>query len=1430
MQSKNFKILGTTLILILCAILYVKNNSSSFDEKRLIHQNYLDNSPFKKTKTLSKKERRKIELPPNAYSERMWELSINPSTGRTEPEKVFNLQKELRKYNNQRVAGVPGEQDVNETKWVQRGPYNVGGRTKAMLWDPNDSSNNTVFAGGVSGGIFKNNDITNENSEWDLITRNIPQNLAVSSITVDPNDSNTFYVGTGESYTSGDALGNGLWKSSDGGNTWSKTFGGNTETSYVSGYNEVKITSPSSSRTYRYLEASYGPGLTSTGIEGGAVIGLDASGEGSTATDGCSSLQNSSEINNKIAIIDRGECYFAEKTVNAQNAGAKLLIIVNNETDPLLTGMSAPNDGSVDISKINIPTIQISLADGNHLKSLLNSQNVELSVKKTVSVAEGYTIVPGTFYINDVVVRNNNGVSEIYAAVGTSFYRDAASTLFGAEDYGLYKSTNGGKDWTRMSIFRDNSNNYIQPIDLEISPTDNKLWVSSTRDLYGLGGGGVWVSDDSGENFTKKYQIENGGRRTEIEVTNDNTVWILGQCSDNPSTTTSEGPVCIFKGPNGLNGSVVEITLPDDAGPGISANDFTRGQSFYDLMIESDPSDSNKIYVGGIDLFRTDNAGVSSSNPWNQLSHWYGYNGLPYAHADQHGSVILESDPSKVLFGNDGGIFYSQNSGTTLTSRNNNYHTSQYYTVAVAPSTMFENHSTQVYGSDSRYGNYFYKDVPQGGPEQDVFAGGLQDNGTQFSVNIIAGDNGSSVAARSGGGDGAATMFSQDVENKYFIQNYVYNKSIEAVNMNGSQSQRFNLLSESGSNGDFITTQALDSNLGIVYSYYGSGSYSSIIAIYDWDDFDPNDRNTNAPSYSISNPLMDGGVTALKVSQYTEESSTLFVGTDNGKFFKVEKANVPNSGAIGAVSEQVWTNLTGNEFLGSVSDIELGKDENHIFVTFHNYGVDNIFYSSDGGQSWSKKEGSLPDIPVRAILQNPFIEDEVIVGTELGVWYTKDFKSTNPTWLQANSGMNDVRVTDLDLRDDGKVFAATYGLGVYSSYFTESEVDPEPELITSLNVDELIIMQGNSKSFEISYNALNGFNEDVTFEITGLPSETTANPNPITKLINDEGVIEFSINVGVDEAGGDYPLKILAKSTLANQEHDLLLRVASDDNDGDGVLNIEDNCPDSYNPNQEDIDGDLVGDVCDSSPFSNNVFMFSHTNENCRLSDDGTANLVIVDTNIPESIQFSVKLTSDNNSFSHTAEIVQNSAWTTKTLSAGKYELCITTQAISNFKQCFSFTITEPEDIAVISDVVNNGDTMNLTLSGSSNYNITHNNKTISTSDSNASIKLKKGLNTIRVTGDKECQGIYEETIFNSEDILLSPNPTSTSSRLWIGGEDKNVNVSMFDNAGRLLWTNQNDVPSSRSIDIQVSNLRAGLYYIKVDSETVKKTAKLIKE
>ena len=121
-----------------------------YSYKRSVHKNNLENSSIKSTYKLNKSERKKISLPPNQYQEKMWELSMNPMTGKTEISSLFETQYKLNKSQESLVKSfsVPGESE--EMKWVSRGPNNVGGRTKGLMFDPNDENDETVFANTVS--------------------------------------------------------------------------------------------------------------------------------------------------------------------------------------------------------------------------------------------------------------------------------------------------------------------------------------------------------------------------------------------------------------------------------------------------------------------------------------------------------------------------------------------------------------------------------------------------------------------------------------------------------------------------------------------------------------------------------------------------------------------------------------------------------------------------------------------------------------------------------------------------------------------------------------------------------------------------------------------------------------------------------------------------------------------------------------------------------------------------------------------------------------------------------------------------------------------------------------------------------------------------------------------------------------------------------
>jgi len=961
------KLLLLTIAILSITFIYNYATKESPTEKlRKQHAAFLASHPYNETLELTKSERKAKGIPPNKYFEQEYLNEINPATGRTHKRELLQLQAIL---NAERLEErAPG--DAVNNPWVERGPDNVGGRTRALLFDPNDPTQETVYAGGVSGGLWKNTNISNINSVWSYV--GISENLSVSSIAVDPNNTNVWYVGTGESYTGADAVGNGLWKTTDGGATWNQIYGGVTGSSYVdtSPAAVLKINSPANIAADYNITVTTGFGSDlSSALTGDLVLAMDGT---SPTEDACSAIVNSSAVNGKIAVIRRGECTFDDKVKRAQDAGAIAVIVVNNVSGaPILMGgdgLGFNEEGNP--LNITITSVMVSDTDGNAIIAALgNGVNGTLQPGSNTS---GYTILPGIQHINDLVVRDNNGTSEVFFAAAETF---ASGALLGINEVGVYKSTDG----TNFSKLVLSAGEDLEPNNIKIA-ADNSIYVSTQSNTFGEGGGRIYHSTN-GSTFTLKHTVPSGSR-TEIACspTDANTIYVLAQLNSDP--------VGIYKTTDNFT-NVTTLALPNDADTGIDANDFTRGQAFYDLLIRVDPTNDNILYVGGIDLFKSTNGGTS----WSQISHWYGGWGYQEVHADQHGLAFSSS--SKMVFSNDGGVYLSTNAGNNIFPRKKGYNTLQFYTVGVAPTTAFS-------------GNEY-------------FLAGAQDNGTLMIENASDGVN--SFYERQGG-DGAYSFFDQDGTDQYCIANYVYNGNIKLYDFSNGNVRTIN--NESGSNGDFINQEALDSNLDILYSNYSSSS-DFIVRMY---------RNIKSGTVTKTNiadaSIMDSEPSALTVSHYTTNQSNLFIGLKNGKLIKI--AGTTNT----FPNNPIWTDITGTDFVGSISDIELGTNENEIFVTMHNYGVQNIWYTADGGTTWVGKEGNLPDIPVKAILQNPLLLEEVIIGTELGVWRTSNFSDASPTWTQSYNGMSNVKVTDLDMRDDNMVFAATYGRGIFSGQFTDA--------------------------------------------------------------------------------------------------------------------------------------------------------------------------------------------------------------------------------------------------------------------------------------------------------------------------------------------------------------------------------------------------------
>lgn len=633
-----------------------------------------------------------------------------------------------------------------------------------------------------------------------------------------------------------------------------------------------------------------------------------------------------------------------------------------------------------------------------------------------------------------------------------------------SEGTDLFRSEDGGITWTLATIEAVR--------DLELG-ADNKIWA-------GTANGSIFSSTD-GTTWTSNYtsSLSSLGR-VELGTAPSNSNVVYAIIASN--NTVGEIVKTIDSGANWTNipepSDVRDSSVPND--------DFSRGQAWYDLIIAISPTNEDEIYVGGINTFKSIDGGSS----WDKTSSWASFydSSVSYVHADIH-NIVFRPNNNQLLIATDGGIFYSPDNSLmnlkgSILPRNLNFNITQFYSGAIDP-------------------------VNQNG-----FIGGAQDNGTNYLT-----DTGISDSEVILGGDGGFSFIDQTAVNAtdgiYFIastQNnvaYLYDRSNDPI--------EFVTLINNNEKGSFINASDYDDENNVFYSYDGPNEITRAKLKPDYENQGTQNNFLGERDILSSFFFFGGEVSHIRVSSNNKDARQVFFGTVTGKILKLNTTD----DSFSQVTQPIGV-------FGSISCIEIGATDNEILLTYSNYGVKSVWYTTDRGETWIDVEGNLPDIPVRWSLFNPLNRKQVLLATEAGIWKTEDITADSVVWEPASEGMGNVRVDMLQYRaSDNLVLAATHGRGMFTTKFTAG----------TASIDEVV---SNTKTFTV-YPAISNGNFTVfakstlgnakldVFDISGRQVYTAK----INFSENEKQLISLNVNNGIyivnltDEQGKKSSKKIV---------------------------------------------------------------------------------------------------------------------------------------------------------------------------------------------------------------------------------------------------------------------------------------------------------------
>lgn len=342
---------------------------------------------------------------------------------------------------------------------------------------------------------------------------------------------------------------------------------------------------------------------------------------------------------------------------------------------------------------------------------------------------------------------------------------------------------------------------------------------------------------------------------------------------------------------------------------------------------------------------------------------------IPFVHADHHSITFLPGTDSVYFSGNDGGIFKTTNYGTTWTPLNEGMSIAQMYRMGVSPLDPYE------------------------------ILTGHQDMGTQQF-------DGNEWIVFAHIGDGMECIYEHDNDTIRYLESY---RGRVIVSYNDYP--LYNIVCRTtgvgvDAPGSWVTPV-------IMHPFHDSTLLVGKAQVW---------RTTNGGVSFSQVGNVSGGQTNLIALAYGESDPNYIYAAKPDKFFACTNGT--------SFSDKTGTLPVGAASITSIA--VCNTDPKKIWVTFSGYSAANkVWFSSNGGDTWSNYSTGLPNLPVNGIVYQHATNDGLYVGTDVGVYFRDHALNA---WQPYFTSLPHVGIQELEIAYGiGKIRAVTNGRGLWES-------------------------------------------------------------------------------------------------------------------------------------------------------------------------------------------------------------------------------------------------------------------------------------------------------------------------------------------------------------------------------------------------------------